>query len=605
VTPIAGDRDERLSPLAALCLLRPILALHPLAIALVILLGTLASAAEGIGITLFIPLIEGIAPGAPAGGLPAPLAPLVGWIPADRRSLVLALLMLGAVVLKNVLVFANHAVVSRMFADTGARLRARVFDRLLTMRWADFERADPGKLLTLLASESWRASQAVQLALTMLVQLCTIVVFVVLLLLISWRLTLALVVGLAAVSWLVRRMAGRSKRTGRAAVDANARLGERMWEALAGMRTVRAFDAEDHERARFAAASGAVRSTFLRLDLLTGLVGPIAETLHVGLVLGILVVALGDRGALPALVAFAVLVYRLQPQLRTVETTRAALVGLLSAVRDVCGFIDVAGASAPVAAASPPALREAVTLEHVDFGYPGDARLAVQDVSFPIARGRVTAVVGASGAGKTTLLHLLCGFYDPAAGRIAVDGVALAGAARSAWRRRIGYVGQDTFLFNTTVRDNIAYGYRGASDAEIEAAARQAHAHEFVTELPRGYDTVIGDRGVRLSGGQRQRIALARAFVRRPELLILDEATNALDGVSEHLVQRSIQAVRGECTVVIVAHRLDTILDADHVVVLEHGRVVEQGPLATLLERDGTFRRLYARQGGAGSGGTR
>jgi subfamily B ATP-binding cassette protein MsbA len=217
----------------------------------------------------------------------------------------------------------------------------------------------------------------------------------------------------------------------------------------------------------------------------------------------------------------------------------------------------------------------------------------------------VTAVVGASGAGKTTLLHLLCGFYDPAAGRIAVDGVALAGAARSAWRRRIGYVGQDTFLFNTTVRDNIAYGCRGASDAEIEAAARQAHAHEFVTELPRGYDTVIGDRGVRLSGGQRQRIALARAFVRRPELLILDEATNALDGVSEHLVQRSIQAVRGECTVVIVAHRLDTILDADHVVVLEHGRVVEQGPLATLLERDGTFRRLYARQGGAGSGGTR
>jgi subfamily B ATP-binding cassette protein MsbA len=348
-----------------------------------------------------------------------------------------------------------------------------------------------------------------------------------------------------------------------------------------------------------------VRRTFLRLDLLTGVAGPIAETLHVGLVLGIVVVALGDRGALPALVAFAVLVYRLQPQLRTVETTRAALLGLLSAVRDVCAFIDVAGESAPVAAASPPALREAVVLEHVDFGYPGDARLVVQDVSFPIARGRVTAVVGASGAGKTTLLHLLCGFYHPAAGRIAVDGIALAGTDRSAWRRRIGFVGQDTFLFNTTVRDNIAYGCRGASDAEIEAAARQAHAHEFVTDLPRGYDTVVGDRGVRLSGGQRQRIALARAFVRRPELLILDEATNALDGVSEHLVQRSIQAVRGECTVVIVAHRLDAILDADHVVVLEHGRVVEQGPLATLLERDGTFRRLYARQGGAGSGGTR
>ena len=154
-------------------------------------------------------------------------------------------------------------------------------------------------------------------------------------------------------------------------------------------------------------------------------------------------------------------------------------------------------------------------------------------------------MVGASGVGKTTLLHLLCGFLDPDA-REDRGRRPRAHVARSpAWRRRIGLVSQDTFLFNTTVRENIAYGWREASDAEIEAAARQAHAHEFVMELPAGYDTVVGDRGVRLSGGQRQRIALARAFVRRPELLILDEATNALDGVSEHLVRRSIEEVRG------------------------------------------------------------
>jgi subfamily B ATP-binding cassette protein MsbA len=224
-------------------------------------------------------------------------------------------------------------------------------------------------------------------------------------------------------------------------------------------------------------------------------------------------------------------------------------------------------------------------------------------VSFRIARGQVTAIVGASGAGKTTLLHLLCGFYDPTSGGIAVDDVLLQRFDRAAWRRRIGFVGQDTFLFNTSARENIRYGRRDAGDDEIEAAACQAHAHEFILALPAGYATVVGDRGARLSGGQRQRIALARAFVRQPELLILDEATNALDGISEHLVRRSIQAVRGTCTVVIVAHRFEAILDADHVVVLDAGRVVQEGPLATLLDREGAFQQLYMTKKSAGSEG--
>ena len=607
MTGAAAERDAKVPSFATLRLLAPLLAPHRSAVALVLVLGVLASAAEGIGITLFIPLIQGIYPTSTPSGLPSPLAGLVDAIPPDRRFVILPLLMLGAIALKNVLLFADHAVVSRMFADVGARLRARVFDRLMTMDWVDYERADSGTLLALLANESWRAAQAVQLFLAILVHLCTVVVFVTLLLLLSAKLTLVLVAGLLAVSRLVRWMAEGAKQTGHASVDANARLGERMWEALAGMRTVRAFGAEEHERARFAAASGEVRRTFLRLDIVTGLVGPTSETLHATLVLMIVVVALRDRGALPALLAFAVLVYRLQPQLRMLETARAGLFGVLRAVRDIRAFVEVpvrdgqaVGHTAAAPAQPVPALRDAVSVEQVSFRYPGDGRLVVEDVSFRIVRGTVTAIVGSSGVGKTTLLHLLCGFYEPTSGRIAVDGVPLARLDRDAWRRRIGLVGQDTFLFNTSVRENIAYGRLDASDAEIEAAARQAHAHEFIAEMPAGYATVVGDRGVRLSGGQRQRIALARAFVRRPDVLILDEATNALDGVSEHLVRRSIEEVRGRCTVVIVAHRLDSILEADWVVVLEAGRVVQEGPLATLLERDGTFRRLYGRQGGSG-----
>ncbi|HJW70777.1 MAG TPA: ABC transporter ATP-binding protein [Candidatus Binatia bacterium] len=582
-------------------LIRSLLAGHPLAVVLVVVLGILSSAAEGVGITLFIPLVQSIDPGAGAGGPPLPLARLVEAVPADRRMIVLPLLILGAILLKNALVFTNQAVVSRMFADVGMHLRTRLFDRLVTMDWAEFERADSGALLALLATESWRAAQAVQLLLAILVHLCTITVFVTLLLLISWRLTVALIAGLLAVSWLVRLMSEGAKHTGRVSVQANARLGERMWETLAGMRTVHAFGAEDHERARFAAASNEVRRTFLRLDLITGLVGPAAETMHAALLLIIVVVALRHPGMLAALLAFALLVYRLQPQVRQLEIARASLLGRLGAVRDIHAFLDRPPEPAPRALGTPQTPsgpHGALTVEHVSFRYSPDAKPVVQDVSFRIAWKQVTAIVGASGVGKTTLLHLLCGFVEPTAGCIAVDGVPLTRLDRVAWRRRIGFVSQDTFLFNTTVRDNIAYGRREASNADIEAAARQAHAHEFIAELPAGYDTIVGDRGVRLSGGQRQRIALARAFVRRPDLLILDEATNALDGVSEHLIQRSIQEVRGACTVVIVAHRLDAILDADHVVVLEAGRVVEEGPVATLMERGGTFRRLYARQSG-------
>lgn len=607
MTSADADRDDRTAPWAAVGLLRPLVASHPFAVGLVILLGVLASAAEGIGITLLIPLLQSLDPSSSTAGLPSALARVVDAIPADRRFIALPLVILGAILVKNTLQFANHALVSKMFADVGARLRGQLFDRLVTMHWAEFEHADSGRLLTLLASESWRAAQAVQLLLAILVQLCTVLVFVALLLLISWRLTIALVVGLFAVSRLVRWMAEGAKHIGRASVDANARLGERMWETLAGMRMIRAFGAEDHERARFALASDAVRRMFFKLDLTTGLVGPTAETLHAALLLIIVVVALRDRGTLPALLAFAVLVYRLQPQMRLLETSRAALLGLMGAVRDVRGFIEVPPEPAPLAEGvvpvPQPVLRETLRVDRLSFRYPGDAKLVLQEVSFQIARGQVTAIVGASGAGKTTLLHLLCGFYDPTFGSIAIDDVPMARIDGAAWRRRIGFVGQDTFLFNTSVRENILYGRRDAGDDEIEAAACQAHAHEFIRELPAGYATVVGDRGVRLSGGQRQRIALARAFVRQPELLILDEATNALDGVSEHLVRRSIEAARGACTVVIVAHRLDAILDADHVVVLEAGRVVQEGPLMALLDREGAFRQLYTRRGSAGSEG--
>ena len=217
----------------------------------------------------------------------------------------------------------------------------------------------------------------------------------------------------------------------------------------------------------------------------------------------------------------------------------------------------------------------------------------MHDVSAQIPRGRMTALVGTSGAGKSTFINLLLRHYDPDAGEITVDGVRLQDLEVSTWRDHLAVASQDTHIFNTTISKNIAYGRLAATPDEIVAAAKQADAHEFISALPDSYETIAGDQGVRLSGGQRQRIALARAIIRDAKILILDEAINALDSISEHVIHESIKRLGSDRTVIIIAHRLSTIEQADQIIVLDAGRVQDQGRAADLLEKEALFKRLY------------
>jgi subfamily B ATP-binding cassette protein MsbA len=237
--------------------------------------------------------------------------------------------------------------------------------------------------------------------------------------------------------------------------------------------------------------------------------------------------------------------------------------------------------------------RQAIRFNRVTFCYNPAEKPALQDLSIRIPAGKTTALVGPSGAGKTTLINLILRLYEVTTGEIYVDDHPLWTLDLTSWRSRIALVSQDVYMFNTTVRENIAYGCPGVTADEVVAAAQQADAHAFISQLPRGYDTKVGDRGVRLSGGQRQRITLARAIVRNPELLILDEATNALDSISEHLIQQALDTLSRDRTVVVIAHRLSTIERADHIIVLEEGRVREEGDLPHLLKLDGLFARLH------------
>jgi subfamily B ATP-binding cassette protein MsbA len=240
-------------------------------------------------------------------------------------------------------------------------------------------------------------------------------------------------------------------------------------------------------------------------------------------------------------------------------------------------------------------LKRAIEFVSVDFGYdPGE--FVLQNISLTIERGKTTALVGASGAGKSTLADLIPRFHDPTQGKILVDGVDLREFDINSLRRKMAIVSQDTFIFNTSVQNNIAYALEGVEEAAIREAARLANALEFIEDMPEGFETQLGDRGVRLSGGQRQRIAIARALLRNPEILILDEATSALDSVSERLIQESLEKLSVGRTVIAIAHRLSTIVRADKVVVLEQGHIVEQGTYDELLQQRGKLWQYHQMQ---------
>jgi ABC-type multidrug transport system fused ATPase/permease subunit len=581
-----------------------LLKLYPWGIPAIVTLGIFSSLSEGLGISLFIPLLQSLdqqnSLTTQEGFLLNTFNQLLVRFSPNDRLIVIALSIFCTIVLKNCISYSNTTFLAWLNSRVGHQLRSGIFNQLLNVSYSFLEIQESGRLLNTLASETWRTNQALVVLVNLITSTCTISVFTILLLLISWKLTLFVALGLGIVSTIIQFVTRKAKNLGQYAVEGNKVLGSRMWESLAGMKLIRSYGRESYEQARFDVASKEVRNTFFKLDLLSGVVNPLSEILAVILLLSILVFALlQDRSSLPTLLTFIFILYRLQPQVKQLDGYRLSLVALSGSVDDVMSLLDRDDKSYIYSGQIPfESLRQAISFEAVSFRYNAHDKAAVEDISICIPRGKTTAFVGPSGAGKSTLIGLLCRFYDVTEGEIYVDGCALRQLNLDAWRNRIALVSQDVYMFSATIRQNIAYGRLEATEEEVIAAAKLANAHEFISQFPYGYETMVGDRGVRLSGGQRQRIALARAIVRNPEILILDEATNALDTISENLIQEALNTLSQNRTVIVIAHRLSTIEQADQIIVLEKGRVIEQGNLQHLLKLNGLFAKLYQLQYG-------
>ena len=583
--------------LGALRALFPLLRLRPWLVSLMIILGVLTALSEGLSISLFIPLVQNQM-GTGSAGMIGRMTAIFQGIPAETRLLWIGLSILLCVVLKNVLGYSYSLLFQRVNASISHRLRCGIVHQLLSVSQSYLDTHDSGKLLNTLGTDTWRVSSAFAALASVIINICMTLTLSLMLLVISWKLTLITGCLLVLISQIVQRLTRHAKQLSRQATAANASLSQRMLETFHGLRLIRAFGREKHEQDRFDAASREVSKIFLKLDRISGLVHPLSEVLAASLLLGILVVmAMRAPGQLAVSMTFLILLYRLQPRIRQLDGDRVALNALSASVEEVRNLLDETDKPYLRSGVRVPAsIEKGIAFENVSLHYDSGKRAALEQVTCSINMGETTALVGPSGAGKSSLISLICRFYDPSSGQLLIDGIPLRELDLTWWRNQIAVVSQDIYLFNASVAENIIYGKLGATRGELLEAARKAHALDFIEELPDGFETVLGDWGLRLSGGQRQRLALARAFIRDPKILILDEATNSLDLISEKVVQDALEQFGRDRTVLIIAHRISTIEHADRVIVLDAGRVVESGSVRELLAKGGLFSRFYALQ---------
>ena len=509
------------------------------------------------------------------------------------QGIALILILMGV---RGVLTLMAEYFVGKLSQDQLYATRTAIFDSMINSRWAYLLGFDKGRITNLVLRESGQYAQAIIQLGNLLAAVVICGVMLAAAVFVSWQAFAIFVLALVPYVLLAREVNKRIRKNSRAQIGTANRLGAQIGESAAHLKYIKAAALEETARTRFMHNARDFAHYALRIVIYKGIIKHFPEIFGIAILGGLIWLARAYLGQNPAdILFFMLLLFRGYKRFATIQNVRANLVQRLPAYQ-ICDELiqDAAQHEEKLAHKQPPPAKIThIAMRDVCFSYGGQSDWALRDVNLDIPATGAVALVGATGAGKTTLADILLGLMLPESGDVIInDDVRLSDVDLRRWRRAVGYVPQEAFLVSGTVRQNILLGADDASDENLRRAGRIAHIDGFVNTLENGYDTQVGDYGVRLSGGQKQRIALARALAGKPELLILDEATSALDNQTEADIQGAIADIAADIPVVIIAHRLSTIRNADTIYVMEQGEVVEQGGYETLMAKQGAFWRL-------------
>ena len=505
--------------------------------------------------------------------------------------------------LKNVFLYIKNITLTVVQFRLITELRDKLYIQFHKLSLSFFDKQKSGELTSIVVNDVGNMRQALTTGFQRIfVEPINILAFTSLLFIINWKLAAIAITIIPLAGFVIVNISRSIRRKSRRTAAKIAGITNIITETLTSMRVVKAFAMEDYEIDRYTNETKNYYHLIFRRALLRSLAPPITETL--GVIIGIALLWIGGKEVLNAqgltsedFIRFILIMFSALQPVRSLSNVFSEIqVGAASAER-VFGILDIKPAIIDSdSAIEDIAFNKNLEFDHVFFQYNDEEEHVLEDISFSLTKGSVVALVGVSGAGKSTIADLIPRFYDVQEGAISIDGQDIRDIKIKSLRDLLGIVGQEVILFNDSIKNNIQYGLKNVNRDQIAAAAKMANAIDFIKDMPLGFDTVIGEKGVKLSGGQKQRIAIARAILKNPPILILDEATSSLDTESEQLVQQAIEQLMKDRTVLVIAHRLSTVRNADKIIVMEKGRIIEKGKHSELYQKDGVYRRLYKLQ---------